>query len=147
MFAAAGWGPLVSSPLATRLLSSLCLSSSACLASALSAPNITLAVHSSDGPWSGVMGVGELIQWRPHRVHTHRVVRAHLTVVIIGGPPTSWWRIQHSIIPWCGVVHHIWSHQRTMMLFNVIFYLLHLHPHPRSRPPACPECHRPHLWC
>ena len=51
MLAAPGWPG--SSPLATRLLSSLCLSKMATLAAALSSRNSVLAAQSEEGPWHG----------------------------------------------------------------------------------------------
>ena len=54
MLAAAGWGalmPPVSSPLATRLRSSLCLSRMAALDSSLSCRKEVLAEQEAEGPW------------------------------------------------------------------------------------------------
>ena len=81
MLAAWGWGglmPPVSSPLATRRLSSLCRSRIAALAAALSSRKEVLAEHSAEGPWQG------------SRVTS--ILKVYYTA-----PPTGYWHIVWSV--------------------------------------------------
>ena len=88
MLAAWGWGglmPPVSSPLATRRLSSLCLSRIAALAAALSSRKEVLAEHSAEGPWQGSRGNVYVLHCSTHRVLAHGVVRVHGAVAGVAG--------------------------------------------------------------